>query len=310
MTFSVEVSADRAVLREPGRQEAEVYFFGALPNRYAKPGSDGVWHNIFAAYGSPEEARLRISEGFRGAKLSPFACRLKNSGYVFKGQAYRVDKHVLNGHAIHGLLYDAEFALHGSGADDCGAWVELVYEYRAAEAGYPFAFRMKVRYGLNAGGLTVQTTVNNTGETGLPLADGWHPYFRLGVPADECRLHINSSRMLEFDADLVPTGRILSDTRFADAGRPAGLRDIALDNSFLLAADGLACVLEGGGWRLRISAVENYPVLQIYIPPERDCIAVENLSGAPDCFNNGIGLVELAAGASRRFTALYAFEAV
>lgn len=308
--FSVEILSDRAVLREQGRQEAEVYFFGALPNRYAKPDRAGGWHNIFAAYAGPEDARARIKDGFHSAKLSPFACRLKNSSYVFKERTYHLAKHVLNGHAIHGLLYDAEFSPSGSGADERGAWAELAYEYRAEEEGYPFAFRMKVLYRLNSDGLSVQTTVENTGGTSLPLADGWHPYFYFGVPADECRLHINSSRMLEFDADLVPTGNILPDTRFADAKNAASLRGIALDNSFLLDADGLACVLEGGGWRLRITAVENYPVLQIYIPPERDRIAVENLSGAPDCFNNGIGLIELAAGESRRFTAVYAFEAV
>ncbi|MDO5059494.1 MAG: aldose 1-epimerase [Neisseria sp.] len=307
MTFTVETLKNRIILRETGKQEAEIYLFGALPNRYAKPDANGVWHNIFAAYESPEDAEARITAGFHGAKLSPFACRLKNSRYTFGGQTRTLEKHVLNGHAIHGLLYDAPFELAASGADETGAWAELVYDYAAGYGGYPFAYRLTVRYTLFSDGLSVRTTAQNTGETTLPLADGWHPYFCLGVSVDDYTLQINSREMLEFDEALVPTGKRLPDTRFTE---PASLRGVELDNSFVLNGQGTACTLTGGGWKLAIVAVQGYPLLQIYIPPERDRIAIENLSGAPDCFNNGIGLIELAAGESRAFEAVYTFEAV
>jgi aldose 1-epimerase len=45
--------------------------------------------------------------------------------------------------------------------------------------------------------------------------------------------------------------------------------------------------------------------LQIYTPATRDSIAVENLSGAPDCFNNGMGLLLLQPGHSQIFTVRY-----
>jgi aldose 1-epimerase len=46
----------------------------------------------------------------------------------------------------------------------------------------------------------------------------------------------------------------------------------------------------------------SYPYLQIFIPNHRKSIAIENLSAAPDAFNNGIGLKVLAPGESASYT--------
>ena len=121
-------------------------------------------------------------------------------------------------------------------------------------------------------------------------------------------MQIDGGTQLEFDADLLPTGARLSDNRFTEA---ASLRGIELDNSFELNGNGgtrPACTLRHGARRLDIFAEENYPLLQIYIPPERTSIALENLSGAPDCFNNGIGLTILPPGGEKRFTARYRLD--
>ena len=165
-----------------------------------------------------------------------------------------------------------------------------------------------MRYTLSSDGLTVSTTAENTGTAPMPLADGWHPYFTLGGTADDWTLQIDGGTQLEFDADLLPTGARLSDNRFTEA---ASLRGIELDNSFELNGNGgtrPACTLRHGACRLDIFAEENYPLLQIYIPPERTSIALENLSGAPDCFNNGIGLTILPPGGEKRFTARYRLD--
>ena len=59
------------------------------------------------------------------------------------------------------------------------------------------------------------------------------------------------------------------------------------------------------GWQLEIQPDASYPYLQIYIPPHRQSIAIENLSAPPDSFNNGIGLITLAAGESTVFSTQY-----
>ena len=50
---------------------------------------------------------------------------------------------------------------------------------------------------------------------------------------------------------------------------------------------------------------ESYPYLQIYTPPHRKSIAIENLSGAPDGFNNEIGVITLEPGQSALFKTSY-----
>ena len=307
MTFSCQIESDRAVLRQNGHAEAEIYFFGALLNRYAVFGG-GEWLNCIAAYRGTDDAQQHITDGFRSAKLSPFPCRLNRGGYRFDGREYQTGRHVLNGHAIHGLLYDAPFASAGHGSGEDAAWIELAYAYPADQNGFPFPYRLTVRYTLSSDGLTVSTTAENTGTAPMPLADGWHPYFTLGGTADDWTLQIDGGTQLEFDADLLPTGARLADNRFAEA---TSLRGIELDNSFELNGNGgarPACTLRHGARRLDIFAEENYPLLQIYIPPERTSIALENLSGAPDCFNNGIGLTILPPGGEKRFTARYRLD--
>lgn len=274
-----------------GAAQAEVFPFGALLNEYSVCAANGVRHNVVQGYRQPHEAQLTITDGFYSAKLSPFPCRLSHGRYAFDGKTYQLDKHVLNGHAIHGLLYDVPFQVSGSGADDELAWVSLVYDYLHEHSGYPFDYRIEVRYTLSETGLTVQTALTNFGTVELPIADGWHPYFTLGGAVDNWRLQINSMTQLAFDADLLPTGETLADERFV---RERSLQNIELDNSFVLASHTeAACTLSNDVWQLSIFPSEAYPYLQVYIPPTRDSIAIENLSGAPDCFNNGLGLLRL-----------------
>lgn len=299
--FQIE-SHDGRIILQSTTMQAEILPFGALLNRFEIALPEGGRHNLIAGFDHEADARARITQGFFSAKLSPFACRLRHGRYTFEGRSYQTGKHLLNGHAIHGLLYDAPFVPADSGADAECAWVELVYDYAGNEAGFPFPYRLNVRYSLFSDGLQIATTAENTGTSALPLADGWHPYFRLDGTADDWALSIAGSRKLVFDADLLPTGETEHDTRFLE---PRNLAGVELDNSFLPEHGRTAARLVGRRLELAVDAEENYPLLQIYIPPERTSIAIENLSGAPDCFNNGIGLVTLAPGQSRRFSLRY-----
>jgi aldose 1-epimerase len=48
-----------------------------------------------------------------------------------------------------------------------------------------------------------------------------------------------------------------------------------------------------------------YPYLQIYTPDHRQSIAIENLSGAPNSFNNGMGLIRMAPRQTLTFNLWY-----
>jgi aldose 1-epimerase len=156
-----------------------------------------------------------------------------------------------------------------------------------------------VTYTLGEGGcLTIDTHISNppAAASAIPVVDGWHPYFRLGGKVDGWRLQIASDQMMEYDAALIPTGRYVFNDAFAEANL---IGDMKLDNGFLL-KEGIAplCTLQNpeNGLSVTFLSQANYPFLQLYIPDNRESIAIENLSGAPDAFNNGIGLKVLEPG--------------
>ena len=100
---------------------------------------------------------------------------------------------------------------------------------------------------------------------------------------------------------MIPTGGYLRDSTFTEG---ALIGDTKLDNGFLLSgAAGPFCTLKNPDTGLAVTFLcqINYPFLQLYIPDHRKSITIENLSGAPDAFNNGIGLTTLRPGEEKEF---------
>jgi aldose 1-epimerase len=288
---------------------AGIYAFGGLLNSFSiTQGNERA--NVVDGFVSVEDAVENITQGFRGAKLSPYVCRMNHGQYVFDNNAYAIEKFCLSGHAIHGLLYDAVFDITAHIASEENAAVTLQRHYNGTDAGYPFPYTIQVTWQLGKENrLTAITKITNQHTRPIPVADGWHPYFNLGGGVDECTLRFNSDTQLEYNANLLPTGRAFTDNRFT---KGILLKGIELDNSFLLdsSAKQPHCVLQNEKWALSIEPGKNYPILQLYIPPHRKSIAIENLSGAPDNFNNKMGLIELGAGEEKEFEVTYRVRAV
>jgi aldose 1-epimerase len=205
------------------------------------------------------------------------------------------------------LLYNKPFVLINEFADDEKASISLQYNYKKDDAGYPYNYRCEVEYTLSDNNsLQVKTTINNLSEPTIPIADGWHPYFQLGGEINNWLLQFNAEGILEFDDKLIPTGKLLIYNKF---NNPHLIEDVQLDNCFLLNKnmEGAACRLINPYNKLSLSFFpdKNYTYLQIYTPPGRTSIAIENLSAAPDAFNNKMGLTLLSAGDSQTFTVIY-----
>ena len=289
---------------------AEIYAAGALLNGFSVQQNGGPF-NVVDAFSSPEDAAANITNGFKSAKLSPFVCRLKQGKYLFEEKEYKIHKFYLQTEAIHGLIYNAPFTITASGASDNHAFVTLGYEYTNTEEGFPFTYQTEVTYRLEQDNrLVISTLVKNTGNGNLPISDGWHPYFNLGESVNDLLVQLNSHSIVAFDEHLLPNGLY---SEYANFIKPALLKDTFLDNCFVLKdTANAACILQNPstGLQLTISASESYPYLQVYTPPHRKSIAVENLSSAPDSFNNGIGLIILHPGETRQFTASYQLSIV
>jgi aldose 1-epimerase len=281
--------------------------FGASLHAFTVRMPDDSAFNVVDGYADLYELKSEMARSFKGPKLSPFPCRIRDGKYPFEGKTYTFSRLFGDGTAIHGLIFDKPFSILEEATDEHSGTVFLDHSYKKEDPGYPFDYDCQVRYVLHPDSvLEVVTSVTNMDQTVIPIADGWHPYFRLGGKIDDWRLQFHSTAMLEFDKQLIPTGKLLQYSIFGTA-RPIG--DTILDNCFSLKPDlvGAACEIRHPGTGLTIAFFPDasYPYLQIYTPPGRTSIAVENLSGAPDCFNNKMGLTFLAPGHSQIFTARY-----
>jgi aldose 1-epimerase len=312
MSFSIHIDHSQAApiitLKDASsKTEAQIYAFGALLNEFSI--MDGLSKtNVVAGFESVEDAMNNITNGFKSAKLSPFVCRMREGKYVWDEDHFQVKKFFLANHAIHGILYDAVYEIQHSEANMDQAKVELWYQYPGNIPGYPFPFLIQVDWTLTKGNqLSVATSVTNASPSNIPLSDGWHPYFNLGTSVDDCTLRFSSKKQLEFDEDLLPTGKLIDDNRFADG---AALQGIFLDNCFELdkSLNQPFCKLSNQHLELTIEPESSYPYLQIYTPPTRDMIAIENLSSAPDAFNNQMGLQTLEPHSTKVFRTTYMIQ--
>lgn len=266
--------------------------------------------NIINNYSNKAELDQDLSLSYKSSKLSPFPCRIENGSYEWEGKLYTFANRFPDGSAIHGLLFNKEFSITEQKTTDFFATVSFEYTYKGEDPGYPFDYRCEVKYTLLHGNtLQIQTVLHNLDEQTIPIADGWHPYFQLGDSVNECRLRFPAKGMLEFSDALIPTGKILPYQTF-NASKPFGTTQ--LDNCFILDASAGQPVCEWSnpvtGISIRFITDSQYPYLQLYTPPDRKSIAIENLSSAPNCFNNGIGLLKLAPGETKTLTIHYEVE--
>lgn len=264
--------------------------------------------NVIESYDNAEDFKQNVtSKGFLGTKLSPFVCRVNKGSYTFEGKELTIEKYYDRNNALHGMLYDQPFRVTGQHANENSAAVSMAYEYRSSDPGYPFKYDCIVTYELEAHNrVNVITQVTNRDEATIPLQDGWHPYFKLDSKIDDLILQFQSVEMVEFDAGLIPTGHLLSYKEFY---KPKLLGSTFFDNCFTLNfSEGQPiCILQNQekNIQVEIHTDESYPYLQFYTPSHRNSIAIENISGPPDAFNNGIGLKTLLPEESATFKTSY-----
>jgi aldose 1-epimerase len=228
------------------------------------------------------------SNGFKSAKMNPFCCRLNQGNYQYNGKAYKIEKFYLNEHAIHGIIYDELFEISKTEINDQFASIWLTYQYQKKDSGFPFEYHVELKWTLwKENKIVIETKITNDENIAIPMIDGWHPYFKLGENIDDCRLQFKTNGLMEYNKDLIPTKIILPNHEFENGKY---LKDIFLDNGYLLDPNHSRCVLENNNYKVLITPDHNYTYLQIYTPPHRKSIAIENLTGAPDSFNNKMGL--------------------
>ena len=74
---------------------------------------------------------------------------------------------------------------------------------------FPFPHRLRIEAGITDHTLTIATTVHATGEVPVPIAFGYHPYFRLpGVERNAWAIEIPVVERVVLDSEELPTGEV------------------------------------------------------------------------------------------------------
>lgn len=243
--------------------------------------------------------------GFKSGKMSPFSCRLDHGQYEHEGQVYTIEKFYLGNHALHGIQYDAVYDIESTNKDAHEASVTLVYHYKATDKGYPFSYSIHLKWTLKTNNIIiVNTTITNHHHQSIPMMDGWHPYFKLGNSINDCLIQFKNKGKIVYDDNLLPTGAIKEDAQFSTASQ---LGNTHLDDCWIIDEKEPSCTIQNDHQKIIITPINNYPYLQLYTPEDRKSIAVENLSAAPNCFNNKMGLHYVKPHESWELTTSYQY---
>lgn len=228
--------------------------------------------------------------------LAPWANRIDGDSYWANGKKYLLNPDLGNlrrdNHQkpIHGLLnFSPLWTVTGMGADAHSAYVSSRIEFwkhPGLMAQFPFAHNVIMTYRLSNGELEVETVLENLSTEPMPVAVGYHPYFRLhDAPRDGWKVHLAARDHLVLNNQLIPTGESYP-SEFSD---PYPLKGRQLDDVFtnlVRGADGRARFwVEGAKERVTVTYGAKYSVAVVYAPPSRDFICFEPMSAITNAFN-------------------------
>jgi len=261
--------------------------------------------SIIDGYVSSDDIDNNLEASFKGSLLFPFPNRIKGGHYTFAESEYQLPiNFVHENNSIHGLVYSKKIEYLSFKTETNKASIKLQYNYSGMEAYYPFSYKLNIRYSLYASSKTVVSThIINTGNSKIPVALGWHPYFKTGSNLSEVELKLNSSFKFLTDSNFIPTGKKQVYKAFNKLSR---IGNTHFDSCFELnASKKVELIDERKKIRLSIGFIpglHSFNYIQLYTPPNRKSIAIEPMTCIPNAFNNKTGLVVLSPKASKEYS--------
>ena len=247
--------------------------------------------------GTGPDANGSLSATLGGAFLVPWAGRLVgkpsvNSGVLqtlWLGQRLNFPS-LAPGSLLstRGLLLDRSADSTHTGPIVEGQSVEAVFHPGTFSGNWPSTGSVQILAELSGHALDLSVSVQNTGDTPMPVGIGWMPYFNIASNARaDATLTIPSSTRLEVDHNTgLPTGRTLpvsgTPLDFVSA-RGTKLDATAIDDTFVHLTTG---VLASGpiaelrdtvfGYGLRVIPLSaNIRALRVIAPPDKSWVSID-----------------------------------
>jgi aldose 1-epimerase len=168
--------------------------------------------------------------------LAPWGNRLDQQAFWANGKKFAFDMaagNVRGANPIHGLLSSSAYwRVTEVKADAHAAHVTSKLEFwkhPELMRQWPFAHEYEMTYTLAGGALQVNIAVSNLSAEPMPVAIGFHPYFRIpDVPRNDWVGRIPARQRVVADAHLIPTGQY----KPMDLDDPFLLENRTLDDGF------------------------------------------------------------------------------
>lgn len=161
--------------------------------------------NIIDGFATPEE--FEAARGARCWIMAPFANRIPGGKYTFQNQNYTLKPIPPRNNVIHGFTAYEEFEINNVSENDNFCEIELITKKirKGVFEGYPFSLDVLVKFRLEGSKLNVFVTGENVGDSPLPFAPGWHPYFKAGSNGIENLIvTIDAESVILMDENLIP----------------------------------------------------------------------------------------------------------
>jgi aldose 1-epimerase len=228
--------------------------------------------------------------------LAPWANRLDQDAFYANGKKYVLNPELGNlrrdgnKKPIHGLLlFSPHWKVVAAQADNRSARVTSRLEFwkhPELMAQFPFAHAIEMTYRLQDGLLEVETALTNHAEEPMPVAIGYHPYFRIhDEPRDGWKVHLAAREQVVLSNLLIPTG----ERKPVNISDPLSLKGAQLDDVFTTLArtnQGRAEFwVQGKTQKISVLYGPKYTVAVVYAPQGRDFICFEPMSAVTNALN-------------------------
>ncbi|HYR88766.1 MAG TPA: aldose 1-epimerase [Terriglobia bacterium] len=238
--------------------------------------------------------------------VGPWANRLDEQAFYANGKRYAFDMDLGNVRGaipIHGFLStNDKWQVVEVKADGKSAWVTSRLEFFKQPMWmkqFPFAHTIEMTHRLQDGVLEVLTKITNMSVEPMPVAVGFHPYYKLtDSKREEWTISVGARKHWKLATTKIPTGETEPIENFFTTPQAAALKDYNLDDVFsdlVQDAQGRAhMLLKGKNQQLEIMLGPNWRSIVVWSPNpaaggggqgDPNFIAFEPMAGITDAMN-------------------------